>query len=699
MKRLMFLTVLILSVGSTPIFSAASDSTYGGESINKQEVGSVIREATLFSDQARVVREITLDIPTGKSEITITDVPEGLINESVTAEIPQGTAVMVSAVSVKHTYMDVTDDAKTQAAKLAFEKVSHELTQLNLRLGTLESAIQEMTKVRPTVPEGISKSENPLTFNFESCENLLQTADSELTRLQDEQLRRKREKIDLEYQWMTTNNVYEKLRSRHKTVKKTVVITIQSPKSEKLTATLSYLINGATWYPAYDIRIQAETGAVTLSAFGIVRQSTGEDWTDIPITLSTAVPALSADLPKLKGIVLAEQFLAPPPFKINSKILSSQSDVKFQTAYTVSASLMPAAGQTQNTPPLKKEKSQYTVKYSEAGSLSRERNVQMEAVQSNIIDRQNTMTKNQIILGNGTQYDDCTILETEKSNLKIRTRDGKNLTLALDQITRMNSCTVQTSGLDISPERLTSPVTSAGGFDYRFPTARLENIPSDNQYRRILLKSSALKGEQYYAIVPAYSEHAYLMCRTVNTLNAPILPGPANLFYGSDYTADIDLPRIDENMPYDLPLGVDPRVKTERKTYKSSETIGMISKARQTSITTEITVNNNTPAPINIQLDDSIPVSVFEKVIIRNPTYTSPPAASGDSKENPEYLPPGIQRWRIKIPAHEKNKLNIQYIIEYPTDFVVTHGLDDSSVPSTGFGPTIDQAKNKKGDQ
>jgi uncharacterized protein (TIGR02231 family) len=49
----------------------------------------------------------------------------------------------------------------------------------------------------------------------------------------------------------------------------------------------------------YDARIETETGKTQLVQIGEVRQGTGEDWSNVRLTLSTARPAINARLPEL----------------------------------------------------------------------------------------------------------------------------------------------------------------------------------------------------------------------------------------------------------------------------------------------------------------------------------------------------------------------------------------------------------------
>jgi uncharacterized protein (TIGR02231 family) len=99
---------------------------------------------------------------------------------------------------------------------------------------------------------------------------------------------------------------------------------------------LSYLVGGASWTPAYEARL-GEGNAVELSTFGTITQSTGENWKDAKLTLSTAVPRQNATPPEIGALkVWADERQAP------RKALVSRSEER-QVA-RLSGSIAPGGG-------------------------------------------------------------------------------------------------------------------------------------------------------------------------------------------------------------------------------------------------------------------------------------------------------------------------------------------------------------------
>ena len=62
---------------------------------------------------------------------------------------------------------------------------------------------------------------------------------------------------------------------------------------------LNYLVNNCGWSPAYTMRSADDRKKVRVEYNALIHQLSGEDWSNVSLTLSTASPALSAAGPGL----------------------------------------------------------------------------------------------------------------------------------------------------------------------------------------------------------------------------------------------------------------------------------------------------------------------------------------------------------------------------------------------------------------
>ena len=72
------------------------------------------------------------------------------------------------------------------------------------------------------------------------------------------------------------------------------VVAIGRSSNGAATVTLKYLVHDAGWAPRYAIRADMEATALVVEYNAEIRQSTGEDWKDVGLTLSTAQPTSNA---------------------------------------------------------------------------------------------------------------------------------------------------------------------------------------------------------------------------------------------------------------------------------------------------------------------------------------------------------------------------------------------------------------------
>ena len=67
-----------------------------------------------------------------------------------------------------------------------------------------------------------------------------------------------------------------------------VLVTVQGAAPSDATLELSYLLPGATWESAHEVRTsEGDVGNVEVTSFAVVTQASGEDWDNAELTFST----------------------------------------------------------------------------------------------------------------------------------------------------------------------------------------------------------------------------------------------------------------------------------------------------------------------------------------------------------------------------------------------------------------------------
>ncbi len=81
-----------------------------------------------------------------------------------------------------------------------------------------------------------------------------------------------------------------------------VEVLVNCPAGRTAKVELTYLVGGADWSPAYEARADEGGSSVELSTWASLKQTTGEDWKDARLLLSTAVPSQNATPPELQKL-------------------------------------------------------------------------------------------------------------------------------------------------------------------------------------------------------------------------------------------------------------------------------------------------------------------------------------------------------------------------------------------------------------
>jgi len=269
-----------------PVLAAASAED------NSTVIDSRIDRVTVYPDRAGVVRLSTLNLPAGEHSILFEGLPIGIDPASFrsSARGPRGTMVL----GLTHETVAHLDAPQARAAELerqiqTLERETRQALQVRLevlnRQRDLLAALAKEHGEEPDRNGGVGRLDMAnwaAAYEFLS-RHLVQVGDS--VRLvtialedADRQLALLREQLD-------------KLRADQGRETRTVRVDLALAQAGTVEIELQYTVAGAGWRPIYDARLRTAADSVELACFGEVIQRTGEDWENVALTLSTAIPS------------------------------------------------------------------------------------------------------------------------------------------------------------------------------------------------------------------------------------------------------------------------------------------------------------------------------------------------------------------------------------------------------------------------
>ena len=269
------------------------------------ETTSAVDAVTVYPDGASVTRAIAVDVPAGDNTLVIKDFPLTLDPSSLRVEGEAGAKLTIGAIDTR---------PPRAAPPVNLPELDKRIEALKDEHANLQGAIAAATARRKfaerfaeTSPAGIGdKGEaRPIAdwrAAFAAVAEEVAAADSAIRDAE-----RKQRDIDREISRLESD------RAVKPPSKLEVRIDLAAAGATKATLRVTYAVRAARWTPLYDARL--DTGArdrkpaLELVRRAEITQTTGEDWSNVALSVSTVRSARGGKAPELNSLIV--QYPAP----------------------------------------------------------------------------------------------------------------------------------------------------------------------------------------------------------------------------------------------------------------------------------------------------------------------------------------------------------------------------------------------------
>ncbi|AKQ66618.1 Aspartate ammonia-lyase [Myxococcus hansupus] len=190
--------------------------------------------------------------------------------------------------------------------------------RLESQLSRVAQELEALSKLSPGFPprpkDGPSE---PREAPVAAMMSLMSFVDAEMATLHTRKLDLERQLRDAEHALnlcrLRAAATSPELRGERARIYRGVVLTLTGPlpADQGAQLALEYAVQGARWVPTYDLRLPRTLEEGTLRMRASVLQRTGEDWTGVKLSVSTADVARNAEVPELKALRIGRH--QPPP--------------------------------------------------------------------------------------------------------------------------------------------------------------------------------------------------------------------------------------------------------------------------------------------------------------------------------------------------------------------------------------------------
>ncbi len=516
------------------------------------EAASAVDAVTVYPDGASVTRAVTADIAAGDNTLVLKDFPLTLDPSSLRVEGEAGAKLTIGTIDTR---------PPRAAPPVNLPELDKRIEALQDERANLQGAITAATARRKfaerfaeTSPAGIGEKgeARPIAdwrAAFATVAEEVATAD---TAIRDAE--RKQRDIDREIARLESDRAI-KPPSRLE-----VRIDLAAAAATKATLRVTYAVRAARWTPLYDARL--DTGAKDRKpALELVRraeitQTTGEDWSNVALSVSTVRSARGGRAPELNSLIVQ---------------------------YPPAARPAPASAAMDNARPL--------------ASL-------------------------------------------------------RALPKALDAPAEREKADEQQA------------VAEVGGFQVVFKIPGRVSVGASEGAKSLRIATATIAPDLAVRSAPVIDPTAFLEASFIQSEDAPLLPGRVAIYRDGVFVGRGQMTAASKDETVRLGFGADDKVKVERAVVKRNEgSAGLIlttSKTDERAFKTVI--RNGHDFPIRIAIEDQLPVSETEDIVVEMLPSSTPPTATNLHDKR------GVLEWAFEAKPGEVRDIAFAWRVRWPKD-------------------------------
>lgn len=295
-----------------------------------------IRDITVFLARAQVTRTAKTRIEAGRTQLVIGGLAAQLDPNSIQVS-GKGNFLILGTSHRQNFIQDVNMPKSLRVLK---DSLEYYLRQVVIEESQKEILNKEEAMLVANQRIGGGNA-NLTVAELKSMADFFRTrlGDIVVSRMkQDVSIRKLNEKMArVQAQINTQNELY----ARHSSE---IVVSVSADNATPAELEVSYVVSRAGWQPVYDLRAVNTKSPVQLSYKANVFQSTGEEWKNVKLILSTANPNLGGLKPELAAQVL--DFIQVSPYRNYDKRAMKSAPVAMERAEDAPAAMELDAAET-----------------------------------------------------------------------------------------------------------------------------------------------------------------------------------------------------------------------------------------------------------------------------------------------------------------------------------------------------------------
>ncbi|NJM82032.1 MAG: DUF4139 domain-containing protein [Tabrizicola sp.] len=262
---------------------------------------SAVTAVTVYPSGAKITREITFAAPSaGQHELLVVDMPAAI--DPGLLRLAPAEGVQFGAFSLRSDRLPPREDPLTpaqEAAKAEVERLEEAarlallaVDEVQARIEAAEAQVAFLRSFTGALPDAATPESLKAMGSMIGAETLAARQAALAARADLHPLQKALS--DAQEELEEARAAFDALPARD-TDYTALSVAISAEAAAETTVVMTYYVNEASWRPTYDLMLTRDGGnSLTIERSVLVTQYSGEDWTDVALTLSSSRPSEQA---------------------------------------------------------------------------------------------------------------------------------------------------------------------------------------------------------------------------------------------------------------------------------------------------------------------------------------------------------------------------------------------------------------------
>ena len=275
--------VLILSVASS--------------SFGQINVGSEVKAATVFSNQAQLTREQSVKLEKGTNQVKFIGMENSILSPTIQVSGTGGITVLSNSVN--------SENVEKSMQPKSIVSILDKIEELKMKEELTGKQAQNLEYEKNAILYNKSANGANSGFNLDNMLDLVEFYRNNLNKLDSLIFDKNKKVLNYRQERSDLNNELQKL--GYKTRGNVMNIEVISDKAQTVSIKLEYVVQNIGWTPFYEIKTQGIGDKVKAVCKAKIYQNSSIDWKNVALTLSTTSPTNVGVLPTVHPWVLRFQ--------------------------------------------------------------------------------------------------------------------------------------------------------------------------------------------------------------------------------------------------------------------------------------------------------------------------------------------------------------------------------------------------------